>query len=514
LPWNLDRIDQEGAFPDKSFRWPGGQECTADGAGVHIYVLDTGVHGTHEEFEGRASGYHYDATRACGSSRTASECVVDVPEDHNGHGTAVAGVAAGAVYGVAKGAQVHSVKVLNDNQEGSTANVLKGLHWVVSDLSVPNHKKVVVLSLGQPLQTCGTSQCDWVEDKIQTMVNSGILVTIAAGNYMAEDAHDRDSCQFSPGRIGSGPDGIDGVITVSSSAFMDTEPLSTNAGECSDLYAPGGSEAKPILSAGNSGNTSAAFHYGTSMAAPMAAGVAALVLSVANLSPATTENFIKGSAVYFNSTDTDSPDKLLNINLWVTPPSDAPDTPTPISPGGPPTCAGRCGLSGYQSGSEDPTCYCDAACVRFHDCCDDACLQCNEVRDAPWKRPDDLKCDRSTCETKWTFWRNEDTPEGAGDLETVNRLFGTEAQWEGTGVHSFDRPCAWTFGTNTAWYVKDVECRTSDTGTPWNETQPDKYICTRGTGGRCKHAWGDDDGEDCLDYEVRFLCDTCPHDRR
>src|SRR5262245_59042946 len=95
--WGLDRIDQRDLPLNNSYT--GGNE----GAGVHAYIIDTGILGTHSEFAGRM-GNGYDAVTAGGN---ASDC--------NGHGTHVAGTVGGTTYGVADKVTLHAVRVLGCN---------------------------------------------------------------------------------------------------------------------------------------------------------------------------------------------------------------------------------------------------------------------------------------------------------------------------------------------------------------------------------------------------------------
>src|SRR5437763_1195140 len=91
-PWGLDRIDQ-GALPlSRTYTY------TGTGAGVHAYIIDTGIWTLQPEFGGRANNV-FDAYHATG-------------EDCNGHGTHVAGTIGAVTFGVAKAVSLHGVRVL------------------------------------------------------------------------------------------------------------------------------------------------------------------------------------------------------------------------------------------------------------------------------------------------------------------------------------------------------------------------------------------------------------------
>src|SRR3989454_7854825 len=90
-PWGLDRIDQRALPLSSTYTY------TSTGAGVHVYLIDTGIWTPHSEFGGRADVV-YDVQGLDGM-------------DCSGHGTAVAGVVGAATYGVAKGVFLHGVRV-------------------------------------------------------------------------------------------------------------------------------------------------------------------------------------------------------------------------------------------------------------------------------------------------------------------------------------------------------------------------------------------------------------------
>ena len=242
-PWGLDRIDQRNLPLGTTYVYG------ATGAGVHAYVIDTGVRRTHTQFAGRI-GTAFDAVTAGGA---ASDC--------NGHGTHVAGIVAGTTYGVAKQAIVHPVRVLDCSGAGSISNVIAGINWVTANRVQP---AVASLSLGgSPNQA--------LDDAVNASIAAGVSYAVAAGNSASS------ACNYSPARVAA-------AITVGSTMSSDAVRSSTNQGACLDLFAPGGS----IPSAWYTSDTATATLSGTSMAAAHAAGVAALYLQTApTATPAT-----------------------------------------------------------------------------------------------------------------------------------------------------------------------------------------------------------------------------------
>src|SRR5437667_9660541 len=108
-PWGLDRIDQ-GALP-----LSGTYTYTSTGAGVHAYIMDTGIWTLHPEFGGRANNV-FDAYGATGA-------------DCNGHGTLMSATIGAATYGVAEGVAIHDVRVLGCAGIGLNSDVISSLAW-------------------------------------------------------------------------------------------------------------------------------------------------------------------------------------------------------------------------------------------------------------------------------------------------------------------------------------------------------------------------------------------------
>ncbi|KAF8062716.1 hypothetical protein HT031_004046 [Scenedesmus sp. PABB004] len=227
-PWGLDRVD--GAL-DGSYAY----DATA-GAGVTVWVVDTGIRTSHTDFGGRA--------------RWGANFIDAIDDDCDGHGTHVAGIVGGTTYGVAKAASLVALKVLDCTGSGTTSSVVAGIDYAVTAAGAGG-KHVVQLSLGG-----GAS--DAMDAAVEAAAAAGLVVVVAAGNDAA------DACGTSPARAPS-------ALTVAASTANDSPASFSNFGACVDLYAPGTS----ILSADYSSASGAVYMSGTSMAAPHVSGAAA-----------------------------------------------------------------------------------------------------------------------------------------------------------------------------------------------------------------------------------------------
>ena len=277
--WGLSRINYVGrpSFSSATYRY----SEQDDGSGVVIYVVDSGIAVNHNQFSGRAR-HGYTAPRLSGEG----------PDDLNGHGTHVASISVGRDAGVAKGAQVVNVKVLDRNGRGTTADVTSGLEWILNNVAATT-KQVINLSLG-------SNGIDVILDEvINQLLNRGLPVVVAAGN----DAI--DSCRVSPAHVSR-------ALTVGATTQDDTLTSFSNFGTCIDVLAPG----QAILGAGiGSSNTLSAFS-GTSQAAPFVTGVVARYLSAVDNDPsvAVINSYITSSASrgYIDlPANTGTPNRLL-----------------------------------------------------------------------------------------------------------------------------------------------------------------------------------------------------------
>ncbi len=233
--WGLDRTDQRDLPLNSTYVY----DTTA--AGVHAYIIDTGLLTGHTEFTGRVgNGFRAIADDGRGTS------------DCNGHGTHVAGTTGGTTYGIAKGVTIHPVRVFGCGNTGSNSDIISGIDWVAQNRVLP---AVANMSLGG-----GVSQA--TDDAVNRLIAAGVVAVVAAGNS------NTNACNFSPARTPN-------AITVGSTTNTDARSSFSNFGTCVDIFGPGSS----ILSAGISSTSATATLSGTSMASPHVAGVAALYLA-------------------------------------------------------------------------------------------------------------------------------------------------------------------------------------------------------------------------------------------
>lgn len=236
---------------------------------VNIYVIDTGIRIEHEEFKDNRAVYGANIQNPGAP-----------PTDCNGHGTHVAALAVGAYSGVATGARAISVRALDCSGTGLCSDIISALNYVLTDtLEKGLRNSIAVLSVGSVNPTCAPTV-----QITQILWENGIILTAAAGNS------NTDACTLYPALN-------TGTIAVGATDKEDRIFKGNNHGDCIDVFAPG----VDILSAwGESSNFEYKVRTGTSMAAPIVAGIAALTIGA---DPSLTVNDVKHILIFSSTKD-------------------------------------------------------------------------------------------------------------------------------------------------------------------------------------------------------------------
>lgn len=248
VPWHLERIYQ------RTTSATGEYEYRYTGAGVRVYVFDTGVRATHNQLSGKV---------VTGANFT------DAPNtsDEYGHGTQVAGCIAASLVGVAKGATLVPVKLWRtgfDDPPTDDADFyddyLASLAWILSDAAASGVRCVVNHSGLDPTDITSGEE-DAIIAAWEALVDAGIVVCIAGGN----------EGEVLPPLASWG---AQGVIRVAACNSSDQFASFSNHGALVDIVAPG--ENVPAIH--NTSDSATGTYSGTSYAAPIVAGICAMLL--------------------------------------------------------------------------------------------------------------------------------------------------------------------------------------------------------------------------------------------
>jgi len=253
--------DPNYVYGPQQIHAPAAWEVTTGDEALIVAVVDSGVDPNHPEFAGRL---------LAGRDFVNDD---DDPADDNGHGTHVAGIIAAGIdngigiAGIAGNVKILPVKVLNDQNTGWWSDVAEGVTWAVDQGA-----RVLNLSIS------GSVDSPALQDAISYAISRGAVVVVAAGNDSTDDP------QY--------PASYENVLASGATTYTGERWSLSNFGPNVDVMAPGAL----VYSTKMGGDYQ--FMSGTSMAAPHAAGLAALLLSVdPNLTPAQVVDIILDTAV-------------------------------------------------------------------------------------------------------------------------------------------------------------------------------------------------------------------------
>jgi len=280
------------------------------GDGETICILDSGINASHPAFEGRVIDEYCYCEGGCCPDGTDKDTSA---KDDNGHGNHVAGIAAGnneTNRGVAPGAHIVAIKVMNRSGTGTWADFAAGVDWCVNNASLYNIT-VISASLGDGNQWSAHSQCDDASAKtaaVDTAVGQGITFVAASGNEAYTAGVSYPACLTNATSVGAVYDanvgGLSwggGTCTDATTAADQITCFTNRHATLLDMLAPGAL----VKSVYNNGSMS--IQGGTSQAAPIVSGAIALLQQFVrlqnntNLTPSQVEGTLKNTGTTVGS---------------------------------------------------------------------------------------------------------------------------------------------------------------------------------------------------------------------
>lgn len=339
--WHVDKVNAPAV-------WNYNGSTGYNGNGVIVAVVDSGVDYTHVDIAGSmwdgGSNYPHHGYDMCNDD--------DDPMDDFCHGTHVAGIIAGqgnagTQTGIAPGAKIMAIKVLDNTGYGFDSDLISGIHFAMY-----HDADIINLSLGDP--EMGPSAV--YRDLFNTVRDAGIVAAVAAGNV--GDTQYTYSVPFNiecpgncpppwlhPDQVDLISGGTSGVICVGATDANDTHcsfssvgPATwaegANVGDYNDYPYQNGDASQPglirpdisapgknVTSLNYQTGTGYVAYDGTSMATPCVSGVLALMLQAdPTLSPAALDSIIEltaanaGNTAKNNITGSGRIDALAAIN--------------------------------------------------------------------------------------------------------------------------------------------------------------------------------------------------------
>ncbi len=269
----------------KKTKVPEAWEYTKGSENVIVAVVDTGIHAGHIELNDGRIIEGYDAVND-------KLIPAQSNSDDNGHGTAVAGVI-GAIPNNSKGitgvnwkVKIMPVKALSADGTGELSNVAQGIVWAAD-----HGANIINLSLGGN----GFGSDQTLSNAITYAYDKGVLIIAAAGNDLANFGTNLDSSPVYPV---CGDNGKDMVLGVAATDVNDLKASFSNFGaSCIDISAPGKKIITTAYLPSDPSDSVLIYGSGTSLAAPIVSGIAALLkANNPNLSNTDIRNLIKRTA--------------------------------------------------------------------------------------------------------------------------------------------------------------------------------------------------------------------------